>query len=63
MFVFVQSSHPCVNLTLNIHQAASKTTSTNPQWVIHPKAYDKLVLVALYHVGDDVWQADVAIDL
>jgi len=52
-----------MNLTLVIYQAASKTTSTNPQWAIHPKGYDKVILVALYHVGDDVWQADVAIDL
>ncbi|KAF7770239.1 hypothetical protein Agabi119p4_6213 [Agaricus bisporus var. burnettii] len=42
--------------------AASKTTSTNTQWVIHPKGFDKILLVALYHVGDDVWQADIAID-
>ncbi|KAF9442248.1 hypothetical protein P691DRAFT_739131 [Macrolepiota fuliginosa MF-IS2] len=43
---------------------ANKTSSTNPQWVISPRGirFDKIVLVALYHIGDDVWQADLAVD-
>ncbi|KAJ3573842.1 hypothetical protein NP233_g2162 [Leucocoprinus birnbaumii] len=43
---------------------ATKASSNNPQWEISTKGirYDKIVLVALYHVGDDVWQVDLAVD-
>ncbi|KXN90315.1 hypothetical protein AN958_04348 [Leucoagaricus sp. SymC.cos] len=51
-------------IDVQINQDARKSSSTNAQWEISSKAvqYDKIVLVALYHVGDDVWQVDLAVD-
>ncbi|KAF5361901.1 hypothetical protein D9756_002038 [Leucocoprinus leucothites] len=43
---------------------ATKAAASDPQWEISARGirYDKIVLVALYHVGDDVWQVDLAVD-
>lgn len=64
-FVDVRTTYSIFTIVdLTSLQAASKTTSTNTQWEITPKGigFDKMILVALYHVGDDVWQADIAVD-
>ncbi|EKM81476.1 hypothetical protein AGABI1DRAFT_105053 [Agaricus bisporus var. burnettii JB137-S8] len=43
---------------------AQKSTTTNPQWQINQTRipFERIFLVALYSIGDDVWQADVAVD-
>jgi hypothetical protein len=45
-------------------QQAHKTSTTNPQWQISEKAipFERIFLVALYSLGDDLWQADVAVE-
>lgn len=41
----------------------SSSTSC-PQWKVGNGGieFDKIILVALYSVGADVWQADIAVD-
>ncbi|KAF9450690.1 hypothetical protein P691DRAFT_664746 [Macrolepiota fuliginosa MF-IS2] len=43
---------------------AEKSSTTNPQWQISQRTipFEKIFLVALYSIGDGIWQADVAVD-
>ncbi|KAJ3573843.1 hypothetical protein NP233_g2161 [Leucocoprinus birnbaumii] len=43
---------------------AQKSSTTNPQWQIGQQniPFERIFLVALYSLGDGVWQADVAVD-
>ncbi|KAF5362296.1 hypothetical protein D9756_002043 [Leucocoprinus leucothites] len=43
---------------------AQKSSTTNPQWQISQQTipFEKIFLVALYSLGDGIWQADVAVD-
>ncbi|XP_006461580.1 hypothetical protein AGABI2DRAFT_205388 [Agaricus bisporus var. bisporus H97] len=46
-----------------VEKAMSSSTS-RPEWKIGDKAieFEKIILVALYSLGSDVWQADLAVD-
>ncbi|KAF5362299.1 hypothetical protein D9756_002046 [Leucocoprinus leucothites] len=43
---------------------AQKSSTTNPQWQISQQTipFERISLVALYSIGDGIWQADVAVD-
>ncbi|EKM81472.1 hypothetical protein AGABI1DRAFT_105050 [Agaricus bisporus var. burnettii JB137-S8] len=43
---------------------AQKSSTTNGQWQINQTKipFEKIFLVALYSIGDGIWQADVAVD-
>ncbi|KAF9444934.1 hypothetical protein P691DRAFT_676670 [Macrolepiota fuliginosa MF-IS2] len=45
-------------------EKAMSSSTTCPQWKVGNGGieFDKIVLVALYSVGADVWQADIAVD-
>lgn len=40
------------------------SSTSRPEWKIGDKAieFEKIILVALYSLGSDVWQADLAVD-
>jgi hypothetical protein len=40
------------------------SSTSRPEWRIGDKAiqFEKIILVALYSLGSDVWQADIAVD-
>ncbi|XP_006461571.1 hypothetical protein AGABI2DRAFT_118446 [Agaricus bisporus var. bisporus H97] len=46
-------------------ELAQKSSSTNPKWEINRTTipFEKIFLVALHNIGNDIWQADVAVDL
>lgn len=41
------------------------SSTTCPQWKVGNGGieFDKILLVALYSLGGDVWQADIAVDI
>ncbi|KXN90320.1 hypothetical protein AN958_04353 [Leucoagaricus sp. SymC.cos] len=43
---------------------AQKSSTSNPQWQISQRTvpFERIFLVALYSIGDGIWQADVAVD-
>ncbi|KXN90314.1 hypothetical protein AN958_04347 [Leucoagaricus sp. SymC.cos] len=43
---------------------AQKSSTSNSQWQINERTipFERIFLVALYSIGDGIWQADVAVD-
>lgn len=65
---FMAVSFFCFNsvceLTFETPQRAEKSSTTNRRWRISQETipFDKIFLIALYSLGNGIWQADMAVD-